>query len=63
MLWLFDVLGFTHKEIAQVLAIDVGNVKVRLHRARKKMKSILEANCRFERDERNIFVCVPKSNG
>jgi len=43
-----------------VLAIGEGNVKVRLHRARKKMKTILETNCHFERDERNIFVCVPK---
>lgn len=60
VLYLYDVLGFTHKEISEVLDIDVGNVKVRLHRARKKMKAILEANCRFERDERNIFVCLPK---
>lgn len=59
VLWLYDVLGFTHKEIAEVLAIDAGNVKVRLHRARKKMKAILETNCRFERDERNVFVCLP----
>jgi len=52
--------GFIQKEIAEVLAIDVGNVKVRLLRARKKMTTILETNCRFERDERNIFVCVSK---
>jgi len=60
VLWLYDVLGFTHKEIGEVLEIDAGNVKVRLHRARKKMKAILEENCRFERDERNVFVCVPE---
>jgi RNA polymerase sigma-70 factor (ECF subfamily) len=59
VLWLYDVLGFTHKEIAEVLAIEEGTMKVRLHRARRKMKTILESNCRFERDERNIFVCVP----
>jgi len=59
VLWLYDVLGFTHKEIGEVLEIEAGNVKVRLHRARKKMKAILETNCRFERDERNVFVCVP----
>ena len=63
VLWLYDVLGFTHKEIGEVLEIDAGNVKVRLHRARKKMKAILEANCRFERDERNVFVCVPEEAG
>lgn len=63
VLWLYDVLGFTHKEIGEVLGINAGNVKVRLHRARKKMKAILEANCRFERDERNVFVCVPEKTG
>ena len=63
VLWLYDVLGFTHKEIGEVLEIDAGNVKVRLHRARKKLKAILEANCRFERDERNVFVCVPSETG
>jgi RNA polymerase sigma-70 factor, ECF subfamily len=60
VLWLYDVLGFTHKEIGEVLGVHSGNVKVRLHRARKKLKAILEANCRFERDERNVFVCVPE---
>jgi len=56
---LFDVDGFTHKEIAEILDIDVSNVKVRLHRARKKMRIILNENCKFERDDRNVFVCIP----
>jgi RNA polymerase sigma-70 factor (ECF subfamily) len=60
VLWLYDVLGFTHQEIADVLEINEGNVKVRLHRARKKMKSILKEHCQFERDERNVFVCLRK---
>ena len=59
VLWLFDVDGFTHKEIAEILDIDVANVKVRLHRARKKMRKILNEHCLFERDERNVFVCIP----
>ena len=62
VLWLFDVLGFTHQEIADVLDITEGNVKVRLHRARKKMKSILEEHCQFERDDRDVFVCLRKEN-
>lgn len=41
------------------------NVKVRLHRARKKFKAILEEKCIFEVDERNLLVCEPveKKNG
>jgi RNA polymerase sigma-70 factor (ECF subfamily) len=57
---LFDVLGFAQKEIAEILDITVENVKVRLHRARKNLKVILEKKCAFERDERDVLVCVPK---
>lgn len=61
-LWLFDVEGFTHKEIAGILNIEVSNVKVRVHRARKKMRKILNDNCKFERDRRNVFVCLPSED-
>lgn len=63
VLWLFDILGFSQGEIATALGIEQGNVKIRLHRARKKMKTLLESNCRFERDEYDIFVCMPKADG
>jgi RNA polymerase sigma-70 factor (ECF subfamily) len=59
VLWLFDMAGFTLQETAEILSIRTDNAKVRLHRARKKLKAILEENCRFERDERNVFICVP----
>lgn len=57
---LYDMFGFSQKEIADILEITVENVKVRLHRARKAMKSILENNCRLEKDERDVLVCEPK---
>ncbi len=60
VLWLFDVLGFSLSEIAEILDITLENVKIRLHRARKKLKSILMENCMFERDDRNVFVCIPQ---
>ena len=61
VIWLFDVLGFTLKEIADILELRVENVKIRLHRARKKLKSILSQKCSFEKDERNVLVCEPKN--
>jgi RNA polymerase sigma-70 factor (ECF subfamily) len=61
VIWLFDVLGFTLKEIADILELSVENVKIRLHRARKKFKSILNEKCSFEKDERNVLVCEPKN--
>jgi len=59
VLWLYDVNGFSQYEIAQVLDITVENVKVRLHRARKSLKKILQTHCIFERDERDVLVCEP----
>jgi len=32
---------------------------VRLHRARKRLKVILEKECTFETDERNVLICEP----
>ena len=60
-----DVMEFSHQEIADILGLTVENVKVRLHRARKRFKAILEEKCTFEVDERNVLVCEPvdKKNG
>jgi RNA polymerase sigma-70 factor (ECF subfamily) len=63
VLVLFDIMEFNHQEIADILGITVKNVKVRLHRARKRLKTILEEKCTFERDERNVLVCIPASEG
>lgn len=64
VLILYDMLGFKHAEIADILGITTENAKVRLHRARKGLKAILKEKCTFERDERNVLVCEPvKENG
>ncbi len=42
MLWMAHVDGFSHAEIAEVAAVGVPSVKVLLHRARRKLASILE---------------------
>jgi len=59
-LLLFDMMGFSHGEIADILDISMENTKVRLHRARKKFKAVLEKNCHLEMDERNVLVCEPR---
>ncbi len=60
-----EIMDFSHQEIADILGLNVENVKVRLHRARKRLKAILEKECTFEVDERNVLVCEPvdKTNG
>jgi predicted DNA-binding protein (UPF0251 family) len=62
VLVLFDIMEFNHQESADILGITVKNVKVRLHRARKRLKAILEEKCAFERDERNVLICTPARN-
>ncbi len=59
VLVMYEILEFTHKEITEILEITEENSKVRLHRARKSFKKILDAKCTFETDERNVLVCEP----
>jgi len=58
---LSDVSEFNQREIAEILGITVENVKIRLHRARKKLKALLEEHCVFEVDERNVLTCQPET--
>jgi len=59
---LSDTMEMTHQEIADILGITVSNVKVRIHRARKAFKEILEQECILEHDERSVMVCEPKTD-
>jgi len=63
VLLLFDIMEFSHQEIADTLGITIENVKVRLHRARRKLQAILAEKCAFEKDERNVLVCNPIDRG
>lgn len=42
VLWLHDVEGYLHEEIAELTGIAVGTSKAQLHRARKLMKEHLQ---------------------
>jgi len=59
---LSDMMEFNQREVADILGITVENSRVRLHRARKRLKALLEKKCTFETDERNVLVCEPKEN-
>ena len=54
-----DIMEFSHKEVAEILSITEENSKVKLHRARKELRSILNRECTLKYDERNIFICEP----
>lgn len=60
VLILGDIEGLTNKETADVLGLSVETVKIRLHRARTRLKEELKRLCNFYRDERNELACDRK---
>ncbi len=48
------------REIAEVLGISLEAAKIRLHRARARLRRMLQEGCDFSRDERNEFTCEPR---
>jgi RNA polymerase sigma-70 factor (ECF subfamily) len=57
---LHDTQGLTNPEIAEMLDISLATVKIRLHRARNKLREALERACLFSSDDRGALVCDPK---
>jgi RNA polymerase sigma-70 factor (ECF subfamily) len=57
---LSELEGLTNGEIAAVLGLTLDTVKIRLHRAREKLRKDLEAGCNLYRDERAEFACDRK---
>jgi RNA polymerase sigma-70 factor (ECF subfamily) len=58
---LHDAEGMTNPEIASMLGISLATVKIRIHRARQKLREALREACSFSTDERGVLVCDPKS--
>ncbi|HET7876103.1 MAG TPA: RNA polymerase sigma factor [Methylomirabilota bacterium] len=48
------------REIAEILGISLETAKIRLHRARARLRQLLELGCSFSRDERNELTCEPR---
>ena len=57
---LSELEGFTNSEIAAILGISIDTVKIRLHRARERLRKDLASGCSFHRDDRNEFACERK---
>ena len=60
---LYYLEGFSIEEIAGILGTSSVSIRVRLHRGREELKTLLEEGCDFSRDERDVFVCTRKEKG
>jgi RNA polymerase sigma-70 factor (ECF subfamily) len=56
-----DIHDATASEIARNTGVSTGNAKIRLHRARRAMKSILEKHCDLELEADGVCRCTPKA--
>jgi len=57
---LSELEGFKNKEIADILQISLDTVKIRLHRARAKLKALLNEGCDFYNNEQSALSCDRK---
>ncbi len=57
---LSELEGFNNRDIAEILDVTLDIVKIRLHRARARLKQELENHCNFYLDERSEFACTRK---
>lgn len=60
VLLLSELEGFKNIEIAEILGLTLGTVKIRLHRGRQKLRAALEGACDFYQDDRNELACDRK---
>ena len=57
---LHDAHGLSNPEIAELLGCSLATAKIRVHRARARLRETLGAACTFEIDERGVLVCDPQ---
>ena len=57
-----ELEGFNINEIAAILQISLDTAKIRLHRARAKLKESLESGCDFYLDESSELACDRKQS-
>jgi RNA polymerase sigma-70 factor, ECF subfamily len=58
-LFLHDMHGLSNPEVARLLGCSLATAKIRVHRARQRLRQALDAACTFEIDERGVLVCKP----
>lgn len=57
---LHDLEGQTAAKVAEIVGCSLATAKVRIHRGRRRLQQALNDECRFYRDEDNVFRCDRK---
>ena len=57
---LHDLEGQTAAQVAEIAGCSLAAAKIRIHRARRRLKEALNQECSFYRDEENVFRCDRK---
>ncbi|MCG6924466.1 MAG: hypothetical protein LJF30_04020 [Acidobacteria bacterium] len=58
---LHDLQGLTAAEVADVAGCSLATAKIRIHRARHRLREALKQECTFYRDNENEFRCDRKA--
>jgi RNA polymerase sigma-70 factor, ECF subfamily len=58
---LHDLEELSARQIAEICGVTFATVKIRIHRARKRLREALEVQCDFYHDGDNVFRCDRKS--
>jgi RNA polymerase sigma-70 factor (ECF subfamily) len=57
---LSELEGFKKREIADILQVSLATVKIRLHRARARLRKLLESGCDFYYNKQSVLACDRK---
>lgn len=57
---LYDLEELSIEQTAEICQCTVANAKIRLHRARRRLKEALQRQCAFYRDDEGIYRCDRK---
>ncbi len=59
---LHDLEGLAVQQVAEICTCSLATTKIRIHRARNRLKEALQQQCEFYRDGDNVFRCDRKSD-
>ena len=57
---LHEIQGLTAEETAEICGCSLATAKIRIHRARLRLKETLKNECEFYRDSEDVFRCDRK---